>query len=151
MTCDTTKIEAFHDGQLDAAERQVVEAHVEQCDQCRSLLQELRGLSQLISTASFSLFTPSDESIQHFHNAWHAAGDRSILKISSWMTAAAAAVLFGALLFWPALNEPSVMAKSNDWETAAMLPPSEPLADAELDFTQVAQWMAADLSASEGQ
>jgi anti-sigma factor RsiW len=48
MTCDdfVESISALADGSLDAADRPRVEAHIEACDSCRALLDDLRALKR---------------------------------------------------------------------------------------------------------
>jgi hypothetical protein len=48
MTCDdfAEAISALADGSLDPAERPRVEAHIEACDDCRALLEDLRALKR---------------------------------------------------------------------------------------------------------
>lgn len=140
-------IHAYHDGELDAARVRALEAHLSDCDSCADLLAELQGLTAMLSAAPVGLMP--DRAISRFHGAWHVARDRGVLRITGWLTAAAAALLVGALL----TNKPQPTAtpvRSGIWEAMAVMPPAETQSETNADLVQVAQWMADDLSYSGG-
>ena len=148
MTCDrTAQVHAYHDGQLGPAGRADFEDHLAGCDACAQLLGELRGVSRLVSTAP--LPRVSGARAQRYYSAWDVSRQRGVLRISSWLTGAAAAVLVGSLVLWPkpdvntatAVNESSVA-----WETVAVMPPPERGADRPDEFIELAEWIAEDLS-----
>src|ERR1043165_8769082 len=100
MTCDqANQIHAYHDGELPADQRASVQAHLRECAECRELLAQLQALSSLFVSARLDPM-PND-AIDRLEAAWDAAQDRAILRISSWLTAAAAAVLVGAIVLLP--------------------------------------------------
>lgn len=68
------------------------------------------------------------------------------MRITSWLTATAAAVLIGALSLWPAPQTKSTALRPAMWETIAIAPPAETQAESNSELVQVAQWMADDLS-----
>jgi hypothetical protein len=85
--------------------------------------------------------------IARLEKSFYAARDRGVLRIASWLTAAAAGVLFGTLLTWsePA-NEPIAAAIApSTWQTVAVMPPPDD-ADDVPELVLAAQWMANDLS-----
>jgi anti-sigma factor RsiW len=155
MTCDReTQVHAYHDRQLGPVGRQDLEDHLAECAACAQLLAELRAVSRLVSTAT--LPDVSAASADHYYAAWNVVRQQhGLLRISSWLTAAAAAVLVGSLVLWPsasnnvntntAVNEPS----GSTWEAVAVMPPPERGGDRPDQFIELAQWMADDLS-SEG-
>jgi hypothetical protein len=71
-----------------------------------------------------------------------------MMRIAGWLTAAAAALLIGALLTAPTPAE-NVPMKAGLWEAMAVMPPAETPGEANSDLVQVAQWMADDLSLGE--
>jgi len=154
MNCDkATQIQSYLDNEMDAAQKQVLEAHLAQCAECSSLLEELRGLSAMIARA------PKPEmrsgAMNRYYDAFNAARDRAVLRITSWLTAVAAGLLIGAILTWPA-EEPSTTApksaRSGTWEQfAVMPPPADTQGENGAQLVQVAQWMANDLSLGGGE
>jgi predicted anti-sigma-YlaC factor YlaD len=144
MTCEkVAQVHAFYDGELDASQSQMFEAHLERCAECRRLLDELQDLSSMLLRA------PRQEmpvaAVSRIHGAWHEARDRGVLRIAGWLTAAAAMLLVGALLTGPT-NPATAPAKPGLWEAIAVMPPAETQGETNSDLVQVAQWMADDLS-----
>ena len=154
MTCDrAAQVHAYHDGALAATDRAAMEAHLDECADCRSLLADLRGISNLIASAPLTAMSP--EAMARLNKTWHAARDRGLLRITSWLTAAAAAVLVGTLLMFhdrtPPTNTIIANANAGDpvWETAAVMPPFH--ADENVpEIVALATWMANDLSYGTG-
>jgi anti-sigma factor RsiW len=148
MTCDRTEqVHAYHDGQLAPAARAEFESHVAGCAACAQQLRELRSISRMISTAAVPDI--SFATSEHYYDAWHLSRQRGLLRISSWLTAAAAAVLVGSLVLWPkpADTRGTVVAQDTGaWEAAALMPPPERVTDRPDQFIELAQWMAEDLS-----
>jgi len=146
MTCHrASQIHAYHDGELDATRRAVVEAHLERCAECRRLLDELQELAGLIGDAEVA--EPSFQTMARFEGAWdEARGDRSVMRIGAWLSGVAAALLVGALLTVPHRGG-TTRVKPELWEAMAVTPPAESQAEGNSELVQVAQWMADDLSA----
>jgi anti-sigma factor RsiW len=153
MSCDkSAQVHAYHDDALATSGRVALEAHLESCADCQALLADLRGLSNLIAAAP--LVTMSPEAMNRLAKSWRTARDRGLLRITSWLTAAAAAVLVGALLFVSDRNgtiNPTLLTSSEPaWETVAVMPPLE--ADENVpEIVALATWMANDLSLGERQ
>jgi anti-sigma factor RsiW len=153
MRCDDVQLlHAYHDGQLAPAARADVETHLQNCAECAALLEELRAVSRLVREAPLPEVGKVDAS--RLYEAWAASPQRGLLRIASWMTAAAAAVLVGSLVLWPHgrnQNVPnsSIASAASSWEVPALMPP--PAAERPLDrpdeLVEVAEWMADDLSA----
>lgn len=154
MSCDrSAKVHAYHDDALAAPERTAVEAHLQGCADCRALLAELRGLSGLIAAAPLAPLSPA--AMARLSRSLKSVRDRGVLRIANWLTAAAAAVLVGALLLFPdggTTPKQTVVATGGSdaaWETLAVMPPL----DAEENVPEVivlATWMANDLSYGAG-
>jgi anti-sigma factor RsiW len=144
MTCERAgEVHAYHDGELDASRSAAVEVHLGGCAECRELLGELRGLSALVARAELPEM-PAD-ALARLEAAWPEVSERALLRITSWMTGVAAALLVGALVAWSAVrNEaaPRTMAADPIVLATAAEPPGEPNSE----LIQVAQWMADDLS-----
>lgn len=131
----------------------MLEAHLQECADCNQLLAELRGVSNLIAAAPLAPLSP--QAMARLSGSWRAARDHGLLRITSWLTAAAAAVLIGALLLFPDRNpstSPSFVATSTgeaSWETVAVMPPLD--ADENVpELIVLATWMANDLSHGAG-
>ena len=158
MLCDrASQVHAYHDGEMPAEQVRSVEAHLRDCPDCRELLGELRKLSTMVFAAPMADI--SSATLRRLTDkAWYREQDRGVLRISSWMTGIAAAVLIGATLFWPgsttgpgntpvATNFPQT--STTTWEVAAVMPPAEPSDEPVSDVMLTAQWMANDLAPAE--
>lgn len=142
MSCpQTTHVHRLHDGELSAGERDAVMSHIEVCADCRALLSELGSLSARFRSAP-SVGIPN-LSLARVKRAWRDNRERGVLRIAEWFTAAAAAVLIGALLMGPL--EQSQTSAAPVWQTVAVTPPSEE----QPQELVVAQWMADDLSTTD--
>lgn len=151
MTCErSTQVHAYHDGALPANEIVALEAHLADCADCRALLSDLRGLSRLIDVAPLAAISP--ETMTRIARNLRAARERGLLRISSWLTAAAAAVLMGALWFYPERNTVNTngAATAQVWQTLAVMPPAE-AQDENPPEVALAMWMANDLAVGERQ
>jgi len=145
MNCKTEQIHAYYDGELSPSDRAAVEAHLGECAECRELLADLRSVSQLVASAPMVEMPP--QAIKRMQQAWWAAQDRGVLRVASWLTAAAAAVIFAVVMFSPS-QRPE--ANSGNWQMAVLTPPSE-FADQDETSQQnevvdAAQWIANDLA-----
>ncbi len=152
MNCDrSAQVHAYHDDALAPSARGELEAHLDACPGCRALLADLRSLSNLISAAPLAAMSP--ETMTRLSNSGRTARDRGVLRITSWLTAAAAAILIGALLLIPDRNaapNPIVATSTTStgeaaWETIAVMPPME-IDENVPELIVLAQWMANDLS-----
>lgn len=148
MNCDkAAQIHAYLDDEMDAAQRGELESHLLQCAECQGLLTDIRGLSALIVRASRPV-SMRVGAMATYYGAWRSARDRAVMRITGWLTAAAAVLMMGALLLGPVRSSPSVAAKPKPgiWEVMVVTPPVETHGEANSDLVQVAQWMADDLS-----
>ena len=147
MTCDrAAQVHAYHDDALAASERAALESHLESCADCRSLLSDLRSLSNLIASAPLTAMSP--EAMSRLNNTWR---DRGLLRITSWLTAAAAAVLIGTLLMFhdrTSTTNTTIATTSSEsaaWDTVAVMPPINEDENVP-EIVALATWMANDLS-----
>jgi anti-sigma factor RsiW len=150
MTCDReAQVHAYHDRQLGPAAREAFEAHLAECAPCGELLADLRAVSRLV--ASTPLPEVSHVPVDRYYAAWGASRQRGLLRISTWLTGAAAAVLVGSLVLLPPKdprpNGPQVaVADAGAWEAVALMPPPERRGDRPDQYVELAQWIADDLS-----
>jgi predicted anti-sigma-YlaC factor YlaD len=149
MICQqAAQVHAYYDGELPRDQRAALEAHLQQCGECRDLLDELGQMSELIASAP--LAEPSQMTLARLEQSWSAVRDRGVMRIAGWLTAVAASVLVASLLFWKQHADEStvLVATTPAWVTTAVMPPAEAQHDdaAPSDLVVVAQWMANDLS-----
>ena len=144
MTCDRLdQVEAFHDGELSAADSAELAQHMQQCGACSARLDELRRWTMRLNEAPLPELPTG--AIDRLYRVYRRSSDRAVLKVASWMTAAAAALLLGALWWRPARVSGERPAPAM-WESIAVMPPGESQGDAASELVQVAQWMADDFS-----
>jgi anti-sigma factor RsiW len=153
MSCPHAAIiHAYHDDELPPPARRSAEIHLAECPACAELLNDLRALSRRISAAPLPVV--SDVPFDRYHGAWHVVRQRGVLRISGWLTAAAAAVLVATLLSFPssspyapveALADAAAVRPS--WEPVALMAPVvQDAAGRDEELLAVAQWMAEDLA-----
>jgi anti-sigma factor RsiW len=156
MSCDReAEVHAYHDRQLGPAAREAFEEHLANCPDCAGLLADLRGVSGLILAAAMP--ATDDRATQRYYAAWdESRRQRGVLRISSWLTGAAAAVLIGSLLLWPndsrttdVAVHPASFPQAGTWEPVALMPPAEQ-GDRPNELIELAQWTADDLSSDGG-
>ncbi len=146
-SCDKTIwVQRYHDGEYSASEQAATEAHLRDCDECRRTLADLRQLSALLTRAP--LATIPDDAMDRLRAYRLTHDEQGIIRITSWLTATAAAILIVALLFEPGgasngNNQPAV------WETLAVMTPAAVQDDGNAELLTAAQWMADDLSSGE--
>lgn len=142
MGCDrATQIHRYHDHELPPNEQAAIEAHLGECPECRELLRELEQISAALIAAPLAAM-PADVT-SRLRRGWERTRERSILQATGWLTAAAAAVLVGALLTGPSERGDSA-ARPAVWQSLAVSSPAEDREDG--SDLLMAQWMADDLS-----
>jgi hypothetical protein len=115
------------------------------------LLEELRGLSRLFAGAEMPAMPRM--AMARLEGSWYQNSERALLRITSWMTGVAAALLVGALLAWSGVSNGTANgtgAKAGRPVVAAdpvvLATAAEPPGETNSEVIQVAQWMADDLS-----
>ena len=147
MTCpQESEVHAYHDGALPPARQVAVEAHLAECGACGALLGELRDISRRVAAAP--LPEVSAVPFDRYYDVWDRNRDRGVLRISGWLTAAAAAVLVASLVLFPAAHTPveTATAAKGSWEPVALMAPVLETPDQDDQLVEVAQWMANDLA-----
>jgi anti-sigma factor RsiW len=87
----TQQIDAYHDGELDAARRADVERHLAQCADCAAALERLRSMSRWFADAPAPRL--SQISLQRLHRRVDAVMDEGLLWTARILSGIAAAVL----------------------------------------------------------
>ena len=148
MSCNkAADIHRYYDNELAPGERQQVEEHFGQCEECRRLFQELCCLSRLLGRAARAE-APSDLMVE-LRQSTESVRNRTIIRLAGWLTAAAAALLLGAWVTWPASDEDvATFAGLRSWEIRAVTPTADPQDEAILDGTLIAEWTANEFSSA---
>ena len=142
MSCDKiARVQAYYDSELPPTEMAAMRTHLAGCDECSALLTELKHLSEMVAAAPL-VEMPATTMTRLQGNWRQVVGDRGVMRIASWLTAAAAAILVGALLL--GRQATTEIAHVTTWQTAAVMPPPEDPSSAG-ELVAVAQWMASDL------
>lgn len=147
MSCDqNAQIHAYHDGELAADQRDVVERHLRDCADCAAVLSELRQLSTAIQSAPRPVMAA--DALRRLEQAWWRRRDRGVLRLAEFLTAAAAAVIVATVLFSSDTTDRTIDPPNRTlaWQTDALMPPTEGREEAATDVVAVAEWMANDLS-----
>jgi anti-sigma factor RsiW len=150
MSCEHAQhVQAFYDAQLPAAMHEQVDNHIRSCGECAELLAELRQMSQLIAAAPMAEMPPA--LMKRLEQAWWASRDRGVLHLAEWLTAAAACVLIGALIFLHP-NQSAAPAQAASLQAIAVMPPGEARDEPSSSSPELvlAEWMANDLSSDAG-
>ena len=85
------KIEAYHDGELSAADAAAVERHLPDCPACTQQLAQLREMSALLAGEPPAEILPIE--LARIHRRLERLYDRSFLRFCAAMSAVAASVL----------------------------------------------------------
>ena len=146
MSCDrNAKVQAWYDGELPEGDRAGVEQHLRECAECAQVVAELRQMSQMLVAAP--RVQMGADAKRRLEQAWWANRDRGVLRMAEWLTAAAAAVLVGALMFWSDGDRPvQPPTQVASWEPEAVMPPTEARDELASNDVTLAEWMANDLS-----
>ena len=147
-SCDQYNLSAYHDGELDASERERVEAHLRGCAACARELEQLREASRLLREYPAAAMTEGELRDVHaaVNDAMSSDGDRTIWRIGGSIGVIAASVLVIGLTWLNALPgqpagggrggaqatgpapAPVATAPLQDWERVAMTLRPDPLA-----------------------
>ena len=151
MTCiSSEQLQAYYDGELPVSQRPAIEAHLGECANCRRVIAELGALSAMIADAPMAR-EPMGMTAR-LNDAWDQVSERGVLRITGWMTAAAAAVLVGAILHVPDRDPATEVAVASPavWQSVAIMSPEQvPQDPSRADMIVLAQFMADDLSTGE--
>lgn len=90
-----SRLDAFHDGQLDPEQSREVSHHVAGCAQCAQDLANLRTLSEALSQVRFGDISQIE--LARLHKKLDSGTDRSLLRLAGGLTAVAASILIISL------------------------------------------------------
>jgi anti-sigma factor RsiW len=121
--CDRQLLEAYRDGELDAAGRARVERHLAECPECARALAELSELSQMLSGYSFQDIT--EDELAAVHQAVEDAQVQRVWRIGGSLGLVAASILIVSLAWLnavppaPARLRPRMTVSAPAWEQVA--------------------------------
>jgi len=163
--CDRQVLEAYRDGELDAAARARVEQHLASCPDCARELQELGKLSQMLASYSFQDITPQE--LRAVHQAVDDAQVQRVWRIGGSLGLVAASILIVSLAWLNTVPpvrtrlRPQTTVSAPAWEQVATTLRAGPLpgdidnrprgeqiqlAEAQYTDAQLAEWMLDGLS-----
>src|SRR5690242_15226688 len=91
---DPNLLAAYHDGELNAADRARVDAHVERCATCAEELRSLRETTQLLAGVGVGFDDLTEAELARLHQAIDGADvDRPILRLGGAIGVIAASIL----------------------------------------------------------
>src|SRR5687767_14020786 len=138
MQCHSApQVEAYHDGELSQPERALFEAHMRDCDACRTALAQSQALTEIVAGAPLTAMP--EQSLERLRGSFdviraralgermaqeRATRERGVLRIAGWLTAAAAALLMAGLVMLPRSQRatPLVDGAPVSWDTAPVMP-----------------------------
>jgi len=109
MNCEqfSSQLDAYHDGELDAARIEQIDAHLRECAACAKALQSMRSMSRLMQ--SMPMAEMSADALTRLHAEVDRTMDRSLLPLARSFVGIAAAILVvataGALVHAPGAGE----------------------------------------------
>lgn len=140
MNCpQQSRVARYHDAELDASAREAFERHLDECASCREELKALRAISSML--AGIAPPEPSALALQAWSTLPRRVQERGVLRLTGWMTAAAAAVLVAATT-WNLWSPTTSVAGELDLGPIVLTAPDETTATT----LEAARWMAMDLS-----
>ncbi len=145
-TCEPSRrLSAYHDGEVDEAERAVLEAHLARCPACAAELARLRRLSRLVSTAGRPEAPP--EVVARLRRAADEVTLVDAGRVAKAFLTAAAAILVGSgLWLWQSEAAEGPAEPIPLWETVAA--PQQTLVAGSDE--QLAEWIVQDLERTNG-
>lgn len=158
----SSRIAAFHDGELPRPLMQEMYRHLAGCASCRTELSQLQGISKMLVNASVACdssdLTPAE--LSRFHAAIDAEPEPAVFSLAGPLALIAASVLVICGVWVMALPNPNRPATASgttapmaEWERLAMtlhpephtIMPSSVVAQVSGDDSRVADWMVESL------
>jgi anti-sigma factor RsiW len=148
----TSKIEAFHDGELSEIDSARVASHVRECVSCSRHLDELNDLSHRLLVEMKSI-APGDIAMHRWRTSVRETGLGSMLRLVRFVAGIAAAIMVGGGV-WHYTHQVQPAGAStaitDGWEQIAVLPPVDTVNTAPVNGTtaevELAEWIVTDLS-----
>ncbi|MCY2931842.1 MAG: zf-HC2 domain-containing protein [Planctomycetota bacterium] len=139
----TSRVGAYYDGELPAAERAAMERHVAGCAACAGELARLRALSALLGQAAVGEEV-SARAMKRFHATAAQAAAGPMWRLVRAVTATAAAVLVGCgAALWVLAQARGGSEAMPVWEVSMVQRSAEGAGSVE---EQTAAWVVEDLS-----
>lgn len=145
MTCEMiTRLDAYHDGELSAAECAALEAHVRQCPACAA---ELRQLEALTAGLRGRVAPVPPEVLVRLHQRVEQLPGAGLRRLAGALAAVAAAILVAACAAGLSIQHaaPAPAAAMPLWEAQAAPGQSAVTAPADSE-EQLAAWTVQDLA-----
>lgn len=136
------QVQALHDGQLDRAAQQAVEAHVAACPDCAATLRGLRDLSQMFGPLAVAADRdPTPAELQRLYQAVDDESARrdessSLLRLGGMLTGLAASILIISAAWLAEGPGPSTsptpgrdtvaLSPDEDWQRVAVAAQADP-------------------------
>src|SRR4051794_31895305 len=102
MNCEqfSSQLDAYHDGELDGARVEQIDAHLRECPACAKALGSLESMSRQMQTVPMAEM--SFDAIKRLHAEVDRTMDRSLLPLAGSFVGIAAAILVVATagLWW---------------------------------------------------
>ncbi len=145
MTCEmTSRLDAYHDDELSAAERAAVEAHVRVCPACA---EELRQLAAVTAALKLPTADMPPQALTRLHRRVEQLPGAGIRRLAGALAAVAAAILVAACTAVLSMNHPAVATPKAMplWEAQATPGQSAEAVSASTEEL-VAAWTVQDLA-----
>jgi anti-sigma factor RsiW len=132
MECPYTgQIGAYLDGELDAAQRRGLEAHLSSCAACARESGEVRSLKALFAAAEYPALT--GPAIERLHDQAESLYERGTLRIAQALSGLAACLLIaGSLWLTQSQTQPDTRAEVQPSAATAAYAQADPLIPVEL-------------------
>lgn len=117
-----SKVDAYHDGELDAVAMDRFDAHLASCAPCREELRALRAMSRWIEARRPDVAVSlSDAAMTRLHEEVSGVMERSIIRLAGSFAAIAATVLVAATvgLMMVPRDQSGRVAAPEAWESSA--------------------------------
>lgn len=120
------QLSAYHDGELPAAIEAEMENHLRQCPACREELRKLRMMSAMLASSVGNQSPP--EALIRWKRSVRPARDRTVLRMTEMLSAAAAAILLvcSTMLWQQHATPASAIGQTPAWERVATRTSSGP-------------------------
>ncbi len=146
---DSIQIAAYHDGELSHQARQALARHLAACPACRKELAALEAQSRWLQQAPVPGMAAA---LAHLAEPWPWRQPRALLRTAWAVTALAALLLLGVLLWIgeTSTGRSGIASAPAGWEMLALNGDADAVRYTGTD-AQLARWMAQDLARNEAQ
>ena len=151
MCPESIQLHAYRDGELSVDYASRVQGHVRDCAACQAVLDDLDFIAAELHAAANrkgnDTFSPM--LVSRIVRGVGASRDRAVRQTAEWLTAAAAVLMIGVVLF--GTGESSAAGpRLQVWESVAVGGVVPRADDSASDTVRFAEWIADDLSPAAG-